>query len=143
MRIENDGAYIDLVPVAYEFPDAEGGGKDVYDANWIVLRIEYSDGRERSGTETEAILLTYEMIEFADQLKRTSAGLSDSAELRPIEPFFAMSAAKSGDAFELTVSFIPGPVSTEPVKVTRSFPPDEFDLLIAQIEEEYKPFPVR
>lgn len=148
MKITNDNKTIEFAPVSYQFPELTKDCKhyDEWNSNWLNIRFFCSDGQSIRHTETDACVLTYEMTDFIDGLKKLSRGLSDDARLDTLEPYLKIDVVKSQSGYEVTVGFyrfIEAKKDLDLFEVKTVFGEEELSLFISGLEEEFKPFPKR
>ena len=148
MKIANDNKIIEFSPVSYQFPELAKDSKhyDEFDSNWLNIRFFCSDGQSVCHTETDACVLTYEMTDFIDGLKKLQRGLTESARLDTLEPYFKIDVVKNQSGYEVNVSFyrfIEEKKDLDLFEVKTVFGDEELSLFISGLEEEYKPYPKR
>lgn len=96
MKFDNGKKSLTLSVVNYEFPERTGKGEEYdYDANWLVLRAEYREGRSLRSFENSCVL-TYELQDLAAGLKLLAGGVQECYESSFTEPYFEVAAELMG-----------------------------------------------
>ena len=84
--------------------------------------------------------------DFIDGLKKLQRGLTESARLDTLEPYFKIDVIKNQSGYEVNVSFyrfIEEKKDLDLFEVKTVFGDEELSLFISGLEEEYKPYPRR
>ena len=104
MLFQNEEVSVKLEILRYEFP-ADGGAPGSDDRNWLVIRCTYAEDGQII-KDTNSCLLTYELREMTGGLKVLKGGLKDAYASNFVEPYFELSAERSGEGeYTVAVSF--------------------------------------
>ena len=96
MKFVNGDRSLAIDVVGYEFPDRVGSGEEYdYDANWLILRGTYSDGKVERIFENSCVL-TRELQALAAGLKLMSSGVRDMYQSEFNDPYFEVTAELIG-----------------------------------------------
>ncbi|MGM9618549.1 MAG: hypothetical protein ACI3W8_01745 [Oscillospiraceae bacterium] len=96
MRFANEEKSLTITVKDYEFPERTGNAEEYdYDANWLVLRGVYREGRSERSFENSC-LLTGELLALSAGLKLLAAGVRDSYESEFNDPYFEVTAEVIG-----------------------------------------------
>lgn len=100
MLLKENGKMMELRVTGYEFPDAVTSTKDVYDANWLMVELTYTENG-RTETYSGADLLTWEVTELAYGISRLAhfGNLAPSREFCFTEPFLSFRVEEQDGGF--------------------------------------------
>ncbi len=156
-RIENNqGHYLELEPVAYQFEmdevDEGDGVDNRYDLNWLEIRLAANDGNDQ-WTATDPALLNWEVTELINWLRQLAAR---DGSLKPswhaTEPCLECEGRFNSDSITLVASlayeFWPPAVRAKQSRSQRTkieFKDDGSRILkfAAELEKELQAFPIR
>lgn len=145
------GRYVELEVLGYQFPgdQKQGLGRvdNDWDANWLMVRLRVSDGRE-VWSRTEPVLLTWEIRRLARWLAIIAGGKRpDPDAWTGLEPNLQLEVTKT--PMELIASLHqefrrPGSaLEEEPTSIELKPTPAEIASFIAGLEETLLKYPIR
>ena len=144
MKFINGERSLTIDVVGYEFPDRVGGGEEYdYDANWLILRGTYCDGKTESIFENSCVL-TCELQALAAGLKLMSAGVQDMYQSEFNDPYFEVTAELIGLNRYLIYASFSMLVAEDKWKnfgVECFLTDEELKVLIADIDKANRDFP--
>ncbi len=93
------GRCVAIEVVGYQFPDIHD---ERWDANWLIVQLDVSDGTRRWSRRDPAIL-TFELESLVDGLKSLAARESTQFRWHGLEPCLAIDAETHGARHDLRV----------------------------------------
>ena len=100
---ENNKRFV-LDLLGYEFP-AVSKSDDDYDANWLKVSMEYSDG-SLSFQRIDCCLLSYELRELIGAIDGILSGRETGYISDFMEPYLAFAVTKAADVYAVMIKFI-------------------------------------
>ena len=148
-RIENNqGHYLELEPVAYQFETAE----DLDGLNWLEIRIDASDGKDKWAA-TNPVLQTWEVMRLIEWLRRLVAKDEAAKPVwQSLEPRLKVERIHEGNETKFMVSLAykflrlaPRDGSSFARRIEMTFAGDGANVLkfADELEQELRRFPIR
>ena len=105
MNIRNQGKEIVFDIDSYQFPWEKPDGEGDYDANWLMVKITYSDS-EGPQEYTDPCLLTWELCGVIEELEKVINGEESFYVSDFLEPYLKFSFMKVGKDVGIGICFV-------------------------------------
>ena len=105
MNIRNQGKEIVFGIDSYQYPWEKPDGEGDYDANWLMIKITYSDS-DGSQEYTDPCLLTWELCDVIRELEKIINGEESLYVSEFLEPYLKFSFMKVGENIGIGISFV-------------------------------------
>ncbi len=90
--------------LGYQFPNIAKGDDD-YDANWLTVSIEYSDG-QLSFQKTDYCLLSFELEELIGKMDGIISGAETGLMTDFLEPYLALAVTKAENTYAVQIRYV-------------------------------------
>ena len=144
MKIQEENKAITFSILNYQFPyEKFSKPNDInYDANWLVIKVDYEEDGELKVFEDPCIL-TWELQELADQIFALLSGQSDEYISEYIEPCIEFSIIREDEKYRFNIQFVTCASNEkwETVNVTQLLSSDELSILAKEVKKYAKLFP--
>jgi hypothetical protein len=99
-----DGSFFEMDIAGYQFPASVESPLPEYDLNWLLVRIHARDTEGHEWEATDPCLLTWELAELAEWLRKLSRNEPALSEIQFLEPCLWLEAViLIGSTFSLRI----------------------------------------
>lgn len=131
---------IEFSIVDYEFPLQKG--MDSYDANWLTVKINYTDDTN-TFTYIDNCLLTNELENIVNCIESVIEGKETGIMSNFIEPYLKLSLTKINALYALQIRFVYDSENWKEIYVTQGMSADELNDLYQELGCLSNKFPYR
>ena len=143
VKFTDENTHLEFHVLGYEFPE-KGKKDDAYDANWLVVQIDYSDD-QLTFSEKDTCLLSFELQDLTESIDDVLVGKETGLLMAFMEPYLTFAITQVGEVYAVQIRFVYDTSDGlwKDVYISQGMTLDELTNMNNGFKDLYKTYPYR
>ena len=143
VTVTEENKHLEFHVLGYEFPE-KGKKGDTYDANWLVVQIDYSDD-QLTFSEKDTCLLSFELQDLTESIDDVLVGKETGLLMTFMEPNLTFAITQVGEVYAVQIRFVYDTSDGlwKDVYISQGMTLDELTNMNNGFKDLYKTYPYR
>ena len=143
VKFTEENKHLEFHVLGYEFPEKDKKG-DIYDANWLVVQIDYSDD-QLTFSEKDTCLLSFELQDLTESIDDVLVGKETGLLMTFMEPYLTFAITQVGEVYAVQIRFVYDTSDGlwKDVYISQGMTLDELTNMKYGFKDLYKTYPYR
>lgn len=143
VKFTEENKHLEFHVLGYEFPE-KGKKGDTYDANWLVVQIDYQDD-QLTFSEKDTCLLSFELQDLTESIDDVLVGKETGLLMTFMEPYLTFAITQVGEVYAVQIRFVYDTSDGlwKDVYISQGMTLDELTNMNNGFKDLYKTYPYR
>ena len=143
VKFTEENKHLEFHVLGYEFPE-KGKKGDTYDANWLVVQIDYQDD-QLTFSEKDTCLLSFELQDLTESIDDVLVGKETGLLMTFMEPYLTFAITQVGEVYAVQIRFVYDTSDGlwKDVYISQEMTLDELTNMNNGFKDLYKTYPYR